>query len=376
MPWKLIAPHTRKDGKVIKYWYIRGTYLGIRLDDSTETPEAKAAKTIRATWRKQAERGEFRPKPVKGEKPRTFVTAATAYINAGGDGHYLDPIIERWRDKPLEAIDQIAIDTLAEEIYPGYPATTKNRQFYTPVSAVLKHVGIERRVKRPKGWRGKRSKWWLEPQPAFALFEQADKIDPEFGLLCRYLCYTGERLGEALRAELGHLKLERAFVYLPDSKNDEPRGVHLPPFLVNAFETQPARKEDPVIRDEHGRYISGGNPVKDAGVPFLKRAADAKLFRFHDGGRLRKMLATAMSAAGLSFPPRYRGFHLFCHTYGSWMHRWGKLDRHGLTRTGRWKDPDSADGYVHTQASEEAMRSDLLPTPDHGQVTDTRTKAG
>ena len=32
-------------------------------------------------------------------------------------------------------------------------------------------------------------------------------------------------------------------------------------------------------------------------------------------------------------PRRQGGFHIVCHTYGSWMHRFGKLDRHGLART-------------------------------------------
>ena len=33
----------------------------------------------------------------------------------------------------------------------------------------------------------------------------------------------------------------------------------------------------------------------------------------------------------------------------------------GLTRTGRWKDPESADRYNHTIASPEARRADLMP---------------
>jgi hypothetical protein len=54
------------------------------------------------------------------------------------------------RARPLATIDQIAIDALAEELYPGYPASTKNRQFYTLISAILKRAGIERKVRRPK----------------------------------------------------------------------------------------------------------------------------------------------------------------------------------------------------------------------------------
>lgn len=68
------------------------------------------------------------------------------------------------------------------------------------------------------------------------------------------------------------------------------------------------------------------------GVSFFERGPDEKLFRFHIGGRLRKLLAQAMKRAGLKFPRRQGGFHLFCHTYGTWMTRYGGLDTYGLVR--------------------------------------------
>jgi hypothetical protein len=61
---------------------------------------------------------------------------------------------------------------------------------------------------------------------------------------------------------------------------------------------------------------------------------------------------------------RQGGFHLFCHTYGTWTRHYGNLDTVGLTRTGRWKDPASADRYRHTITSPEARRADLMPTPN------------
>jgi hypothetical protein len=85
------------------------------------------------------------------------------------------------------------------------------------------------------------------------------------------------------------------------------------------------------------------------------------IFRFHQGGYLRDLLAEAMAKAKLSFPRRQRGFHLFCHTYGTWMMRYGSLDNFGLTRTGRWKDPRSAEGYLHTVVNSEAKLADILP---------------
>jgi integrase len=371
MPWKLVPP---RKGKTL-YYYIRGKYLGIRLDHSTGTNDAAAAKRILATWRKQAERGEFsQGRRAHETAPATFVNAATAYMRADGSGQYLAPILKAWKDRLAKDIDQIALDALAAELYPKGSPATRNRQVYTPVSAVLKHVGIDKEFRRPRGSQGNKSTSWLEADQAFALFDAADAIDPEFGLLCRFLLYTGMRLDEALSRRLRDLRIERAYIYLPNSKTGEPRGCHLPPRLVERFLAQPPRKAIPVVRDKHGHFLSG-KPLEDAGVPFLERAPDAKLFRFHDGGAVREMLKAAQRAAGLLFPRRQGGFHLFCHTYGSWMHIYGKLDRHGLTRTNRWRDPDSADRYVHTQASEEARRADLLPTEPRGEVVEMKQRS-
>jgi integrase len=378
MPWKLIPPHIRKNGKKIEFYYIRGKYLGIGLDHSTGTGDPRAARRILKTWREQAERGEFKlGKTVAVDRPLSFVNAATAYMQAGGDGKFLLPVIDAWPQKLLADVDQVAIDTLAAQLYPKATAATRNRQVYTPIAAVLHRSGIEKEVKRPKGWRGNRSTSWLEPHEAFLVLSEAYKIEPEFGLFCFYLIYTGERLGEALRAEVRHLKLHRNYLYLPDSKTGVPRGIYLPKCLVQAFYDQPPRQARLLIQRGQKGFITGGGgrSVQDAGLPFLERRADAKLFRFHDGSALRGMLREAMTAAGLSFPRRQGGFHIFCHTYGSWMHQFGKLDRHGLARTGRWVDPNSADRYIHTQASEEAQRAELMPTPERGQLVDGKQQA-
>ena len=246
--------------------------------------------------------------------------------------------------------------------YLDAPPTTVNRQFYTPVSAILKRAGIEREVARPKGWRGSKATSWLEPDQARAVLREAYAIEPEFGAFCTMLLYTGMRLSDPLRAKVRDLKLSRSLLYVPDTKNGEPRPVHLPPVVVNALHELPPRQERP--HKGAGKPLKGGEAGRSrasAGVSWLERPADQKLFRFHNGGRLRDMLAMAIRSAGLTFPRRQGAFHLFCHTYGTWMHNYAGLDTYGLTRTGRWKDPDSADRYNHTMASPEARRADLLP---------------
>src|SRR4029077_13308787 len=65
--------------------------------------------------------------------------------------------------------------------------------------------------------------------------------------------------------------------------------------------------------------------------------------------------------------PKYEldwvNFHTFCHTYGTWMRRYGGLDVRGLVGTGRWDSMQSAERYAHVVANEEAMAARFLPTP-------------
>ena len=152
---------------------------------------------------------------------------------------------------------------------------------------------------------------------------------------------------------------------IPETKNGESRTVFLPPVVIAAFRGMPSRAARPNKETARRTLARGeaGRSQFDAGVDFLSRDPNSKLFRFHQGGHLRKLLATAMGNAGLSFPRRQRGFHLFCHTYGSWMVRFGKLDNFGLTCTRRWKDPRSAEIYVHTEINSEARLAAVLPTP-------------
>jgi hypothetical protein len=140
--------------------------------------------------------------------------------------------------------------------------------------------------------------------------------------------------------------------------------VYLTPRLVAAFRAAPARPERPrKALDVVLPNGAAGRSRRSAGIPFLERDPNEKLFRFAISGHLRDMLKLALQRASVVLPRRQAGFHIFCHTYGTWMKRYGGLDTYGLTRTGRWKDPDSADRSNHTEASWEARQADLLPGP-------------
>ena len=340
MPLKLIPP---RQGKT-QNWYVRGTYLRVTLDHSTGTPERRTASKILAKWKAEIEAGEFTP---RAAAPASFLSAAVAYMQAGGERVYIEPILAEWGEMSLVNIDQALIDATAEKLYPGYPSSTKNRQFYTPVSAVLKHVGIDKKIKRPKGWRGTKRTFWIEPAATFKLLEHAAAIDAEFGIFCTLLNYTGLRISEALDEMVcERVDLHREFAYIGDTKTDEPRAVYLPPVVVAALANHP-------------RGLS----------------RKGRLFRFHDGGRLRDMLKDACKRAGISLPRR-TAFHVFRHNYGTWMRLYGGLDGLGLTRTGVWADMDSVDRYSHSEPTAEARRAALLPTPTRGETVEKDRKAG
>src|SRR5262249_41074819 len=141
-------------------------------------------------------------------------------------------------ETPLVDIDQAAIDAAALALYPAAAPATRNRSVYTPASAVLKHAGHGFALRRPKGGEGRRLSGWLWPEEAFALFAAAGKLDPELRRLLILLCYTPTRLSEVLATTRRDLRLAENFLFVPDSKNGEPRPVHLPPHVVGELKVQ------------------------------------------------------------------------------------------------------------------------------------------
>ncbi len=327
MPIKLVPPSLKRR---TPFYSARGTHLGHYVNRSLKTGEKTLAKKLIKQIESDIECGALATGTALG-----FVEAASAYMKAGGERNYLAPIIAHLRHTPLEQIDQVVIDNTAAALYPNATAATLNRQVYTPISAVLKRAGEERKIKRPKGWRGQKLTHWLTPQQAFAIFKATAKIKApaetraKFRIFLITLCYTGMRLSEALRLNRSDVNLKTKTAILARTKNDKPRLVYLPKVVVTEL-----RK--------------------------MELDGDGRLFSFHAGGRLRDMLKMALDAAGVVLPRRV-AFHVFCHTWGTWMRQHGGLDTYDLLKTDRWTDPDSADRYAHVVVSEMAKRADLLP---------------
>lgn len=357
MPLKLCPPDPKHPT-----WRVRGKYLRVKVDRSTGTRQKSVAQKLLKKWEEEIERGAY----ARPEDP-TFASAAVSYMQAGGDATFLEPLIAHFGVMLLARIGQPELDAAGSALYPNGTHATRNRQVYTPAAAVIHHAGVEKTFKRPKGARGESRLTWLTPDQAFALIAaaraRAMKLEAEvettprqfrgaaragvraahrFTALCLFLLYTGCRLTETLRARPQDVEIGRSFAFIGKTKNGDPRPVHLPPQVVAEL----------------------------ANIDFGR----TRVFGFAGkSGRLYAWLDEIAKAAGIVIPPRV-AFHIFRHTYGAWMRRYGGLDTSGLVGTGAWRSRQAAAVYEHVEASEEARKADLLPRPDLGATWEKQAK--
>jgi integrase len=276
------------------------------------------------------------------------LSAAIAYVQAGGRRKYVTPLVRHFGETLLADMTQKAIDDAAAALHPNVTPATRNGYVYTPVSAIMHHALGDKCpvIRRPKGAKGRIKTDFMWPDDAFGIIEAADKIDAEFGLYLRLLIYTGIRKSEGLSLLSADVQPEERAAWLRDSKNEDPRMLKLQIDLV---------------------------------APLWKHLASHngdRLFRFKDGGHFKHLLLRAkLAACGLPCPvrrptgwrpPAYRlafvGFHTFRHTWATWMRRYGGADIQGLAETKNWRDPKSAARYSHVVAREEWDRVDNLPS--------------
>jgi integrase len=198
---------------------MRGTVRGIRIEESTRVHDRRRAEEIRA--KREA---ELIAQSVYGRRAvATFAEAALSYLEQGGSKRFIAPIIRHFGTAALAAIDQDALDRAAMKLYPSVAASTRNRQFYTPASAVLHHAARRGWCARPFIQRpeaGTNRVRWIS-------IDEADKLIASSAAHLRplviFLLYTGARVGEALWLDWCDVDLDRAHVTFPKTKNGEAR---------------------------------------------------------------------------------------------------------------------------------------------------------
>jgi integrase len=340
-------------------WRVRGTYYHVNVDRSTGSHTQRDAQKILARWKAEIERRTFAT-----PTDPTFAAAAVSYAEATGNNRSLERLVDHFGNAVLKNLTQADIDAAAAKLLPDVSPATRNREVYTPISAIMRHAGIPTvmgadggryALRRPDGANGNRRLVWLKVEEADALIsaararvaslEQQVELTPRqfqgaarksvdaarrFTALCLFLLYTGARLQEALRVRPQDVELSRAFAFCGRTKNGDPRAVHLPP----------------VLHEELSNLKWG----------------DDRIFGIAGKcGRLYKWLDEIATAAGVTIPDGV-AFHIFRHTYGAWMRRYAGLDTTALVATGAWRSATSARIYEHVETADEARKADLLPT--------------
>jgi len=229
---KLVPPRPDKSPN----WRIRGTYLKVYVDKSSGTHQRSVARAILNGLKGKIERGEYPPRESKVQSNApTFLSAAVAYLEAGRRPRYVARLIRHFGETPLSEIDQAAIDAAAVALHPDTTPGTRNSSVYTPTSAILRHAGVDIKLRRPKGAKGRIVTDYLTPADAFAIIAAAETIDPELALLLKFLLYTGVRLGEALALTWDNVSLEERSARILRSKNEDPRELLLRDDLCEAL---------------------------------------------------------------------------------------------------------------------------------------------
>jgi integrase len=222
MPLKLVDPRKDKSPN----YSVRGTYLGQHVYKTCGTDRRSIALKQLKDIEGQIERGEWGATAQSGSVA-TFATAALRYLETGHRRRYVAKLVKHYGDTPLTDFNQNMIDDGAVELFPNVLPVTRNTVFYTPLSAILHHAGIEMKIRRPKDSKGRIITDALTQEDAFAIIAAAEFFDPEYALLLKFLLYTGVRLGEALRLTWDDLRLPEQAAMVRFTKNGEPRALQL-----------------------------------------------------------------------------------------------------------------------------------------------------
>ena len=326
-------------------WIMRGSIRGVRIEESTGTSDAKRANEIRAK-----RETEIYAELIFGKKASaSFAHAVASYLENGGSRRFLAPVLDYFGKTPLVRIDQEAFDVGARKLFPNASPSTRNRQFFTPVSAVLHHAAqrgwctkpIIARPKQPPG----RIRW-LEPVEAERLIvASSDHLRP----LLIFLFYTGARVGEALWLDWKNVDLSRAHVQFLKTKNREPRGVPLHPRVVAALAALSHREGD-VFRRPDGKPFARLDEGDDSDTSA--------------GARIKTAFHGACIRAGIeNLHP-----HDCRHTWATWHYR-ANRDLGALQKLGGWKTLSMVMRYAHTNVAEHADTINRLPGGNLGEVT-------
>lgn len=301
-----------------KTYYMRGTVAGVSVYESTRVSIKEAAEAIRI---RRAQ--EILERVSLGRRASiSFAEAALTYLESGGEGRFLDPILDYFgEDFRLCDVNNEAVNNCARALKPDAAPATINRQIITPISAVVTLAAEDDlcafRKFRRRSVDNARLRW-LTPDEAEALIESAG--EPATALKIAFLLGTGCRVSEALSITRTHLHIESREAWIAKTKNGAPRMVNFPDRVARAL---------------------GAHGIPEAGAIFLTRRGKPYAIRPNTGGQIKNAFIKARDRAGLG--PDVTP-HTLRHTWATWYYAQTK-DFGGLMDLGGWKQADMANRY-------------------------------
>lgn len=253
--------------------YATGTVQGRRIRQSLGTCDPAQAEEARAELEARA----WKQSLYGDEAVRTFEEAALSYMEAGGDGRFLAPLIAHFKGVRAGSLRPGHIRDAARKLYPKAKQSTQRRQGITPAVAVINHA-------HDKGWCGAirvtdRKK---DPKPKRRAVDRAyiDAIrsrclsrkfpNPHLAALMLFFHQTGARMSDALRLHPEDVDLDAATATVHQTKNGEPREIALTSEIVaDLRDLRPRQGRVFGYANKRGVYRALQAVCKEAKVTYL-----------------------------------------------------------------------------------------------------------
>lgn len=210
--------------------------------------EAQALADERVAQIKIADRRGF-------DEEKTISDAALAYIAAGKDSRFLEPIITKWGKKKLRGLKPEWVRQHAVDLYPNASPATLNRQVLTPLQALInfayqdedgRQVKIKRFAVDPKKKEAVDSEWHAK----FA----ASSHSPGMTAMARFMWETAARISEACRVTSEDVDLDARTVMLTKTKT-KPRLTRISPVMADMLRV--LMESEPKANRSNKKKING-----------------------------------------------------------------------------------------------------------------------
>lgn len=282
--------------------------------DGRQHEKVLAATTLAAA---KKEAGRF-VDSIKGRDPAALVRfeeAARAYLDfkrpRRDDEACIDRLIRWFRDKPVQEIVSADLHAAANALLPKAQNATKNRSVITPASAVLHYAAEQKWCSYSRHSRFRVSRRSpRKPATDETMRLLLANTSGHKHLLLAWLYETGTRISDSLRLRRDDLDLPHAVARVGSSKTDEVGEIGLSPELV--------------------AMLANATPLPGG-----------RVFPWRDRHGVYRWLRPLCRRLGVSYTP-----HLSRHAMATALRGLG-WDMQAIAERGIWRDPRSAERYVH-----------------------------